>query len=161
MGSRGPSKTPKAVLQLHGSWRADARGDEPQAQKVTALRCPGWLSAEGKRAWKQVTKQMNVMGILTLADVNVVSRYCDVWARWRKAHAFVMEKGEGYPLMHEGKVVGIRRYPQTVVASQLLSELVKLEDRLGLSPASRASLAIENKGTLSHEPDYKAKYFRA
>ncbi len=98
---------------------ANARGDEPQAEKAVALPCPRWLSAEGKRAWKQVVKQMGIMGILTLADVNVVARYCDVWARWRKAHAFVMEKGEGYPIMRDGKIVGAHRYPQTTVATQL------------------------------------------
>ena len=159
MGSRGPSKTSKAVLKMRGSWLADSRGDEPQAEAPRSLRCPSWVSAEGKRAWKIVVKQMGAMRILTMADVNVVSRYCDVWARWRKAHDFVMEKGEGYPVMRKGEIVAMHKYPQTTVANQLLSELVRLEDRMGLSPASRTSLAVDSKAVL-HEPASKARFFK-
>ncbi len=94
------------------------------------------------------------------ADLRMVARYCDQYVRWQRAHDFVMEKGEGWPVMRDGKGVGVHKYPQTTVASQLSSDLHKFEDRLGLSPGARAGLAIENKGVLSHEPEHKAKYFR-
>ena len=48
-----------------------------------------------------------------------------------------------------------------MVASQLLSELTGMEDRLGLSPSARASLAVENKGKIEHESEEKARFFRA
>lgn len=160
MGKAGPTRTSKDVLKLRGSWRGDSRGEEPQAEPAPrSMQCPSWVSDEGKRVWRLIVKQMGVMGILTKADVNVVARYCDVWARWRKAHAFVMEKGEGYPVMRNGEIVSVHRYPQTTVASQLLSELTKMEDRMGLSPGARAGLALENKGVLSNEPASKARFF--
>ena len=159
MGLRGPSKTPKHVLSVRGSWRADARGKEPQAEKApSTMRCPSWLQDEAKRAWKKVVRQMGVMGVLTLADENLIARYCATWARWRRADAFVVEKGEGYEVTRDGKVVSVHKYPQTTVASQLLSELTKMEDRMGLSPAARASLAVE---TVIHESPEIARLFPA
>ena len=159
MGSRGPSKTSKSVLKLRGSPHGDKRGDEPQAETAPAsLRCPTWLSPEGKRAWKRVVKQMSAMGILTLADVNIVARYCETWSRWRRAHAFVMEHGEGYESKRDGKTI-VLKFPQMNVASQLNSELTKLEDRLGLSPGSRANLAIDIKGP-AHESPSKSRFFK-
>ena len=161
MGGRGPSKTPKEILKLHGSWRANVRGDEPQAEKAPpTMRCPSWLQAEAKRAWKKIVKQMGIMGILTYADENLVSRYCETWARWRRANEFIIEKGEGYPVMRDGKIVSVHKFPQTVVASQLLSELIKMEDRMGLSPGARASLAIENTGRVKNESPEKAAFFQ-
>ncbi len=158
MGSRGPSKTSKSVLKLRGSPHG-ANRHEPQAEKAPAsLRCPSWLSPEGKLAWRKVVKQMAGMGILTLADVNIVARYCETWSRWRRAHAFIMEHGEGYKSERDGKLV-VLKYPQMNVASQLNSELTKMEDRLGLSPGSRANLAIDIKG-LTNESPSKARFFK-
>ena len=160
MGLRGPTRTSKDVLKMRGSWLADSRGDEPQAEKASpTMRCPSWLQAEAKRAWKKIVKQMGIMGILTYADENLVARYCETWARWRRANQFIIEKGEGYPVTRDGKIVSVHKFPQTVVASQLLSELTKMEDRMGLSPGSRASLAIENTGKLANESPEKAAFF--
>ncbi len=96
-----------------------------------------------------------------MADENLVARYCQAWARWRAADEFIAAKGEGYPVYKDGKVASIHKYPHTVVASQLLFELTRMEDRLGLSPSARASLAVENKGKIEHEPEEKARFFRA
>lgn len=103
-------------------------------------------------------KQLGMMGILTFADEILVGRYCDVYARWRRAHAFVMEHGEGYESKRDGKTI-ILKFPQMAVASQLNSELTKMEDRMGLSPGARANLAIDIKG-LTHESPSKARFFK-
>ncbi len=160
MGSRGPSKTPQDLLKLSGSWRGE-RGGEPKAEPAEpkSLRCPGWLPAEGKRVWRKVVKQMGIMGILTFADEILVAQYCATYARWRRAYDYVMLKGEGYPVLRDGKVVSVHKYPQTLVASQLLSDLVKMGDRMGLSPGARANLAIDNKGALANEPKSKSRFF--
>ena len=100
------------------------------------------------------------MGILTMADGNLVARYCQTWARWRAADEFIAAKGKGYPVHKNGKIISIHRYPHTVAASQLLSELTRMEDRLGLSPPALASPAVESKEKLENEPEEKARFFR-
>lgn len=160
MGKRGPSRTPHEILKVRGSWRGEYRGDEPKAEPATcSMRGPTWLQDEAKKAWKKVVKQMSLMGILTRADEHLIIRYCETWARWLKANQFIQDKGEGYPVMRDGKIVSIHKYPQTVVASQLLSELIKMEDRMGLSPGARASLSVEAKGGLANELPEKARFF--
>ncbi len=103
---------------------------------------------------------MGVMGKLTMADENLVARYCQTWARWRAADEFIAAKGEGYPVYKDGKVASIHKYPHTVVASQLLSELTRMEDRLGQSPPALASPAVESKEKLENEPEEKARFCR-
>ncbi len=160
MGLRGPSRIPKEILKMRGSWRADAHGPEPEAERAK-LRCPSWLRPMAKTAWRKVVRQMGIMGILTMADENLVARYCETWARWRKANEFIAKNGESYTVREGRKIIGIHKYAETVVASQLLSALTKMEDRMGLSPSARASLAVDNKNRVEHEPEEKAKFFPA
>lgn len=161
MAKPGPKKKPKAILQLSGSWRGKARGKEPEAEPPDKLRCPAWLEPIAKTTWRNVVQQMKTMGILSMADADMVARYSDTMARWRAARKFIREKGEGYPVYKDGHIVAVRKYPHTVAASQLLSDLDRMANLLGLSPSARASLAVENKGQIEHEPDEKARFFRA
>ncbi len=160
MGKGGPSKTPKEVLKMTGGWRGEYRGDEPKAESAnSSMRCPARIKGEARRVWRRIVKQMAIMGILTYADENLLALYCRTWARWDRADTFVEENGEGWPVMKDGKVVSVHKYPQTVVATQLLASLVSMGDRLGLSPGARASLAIEGKGKVQGESPEKAAFF--
>ena len=114
-----------------------------------------------KRTWRKVLKQMGVMGILTMADADLVAVYCDTMARWRDARKFIAKNGEGFPIHENGHIVAYRKYPRTVGATQLLSDLRGMWSLMGLSPSARASLAVENKGKIEHEPEEKARFFRA
>lgn len=159
MGKRGPTKTPTEILKLSDTWRGKKRGAEPKPEKAAGkLRCPSWLRKDARAFWRRTVRQLGIMGVLTMADECLVARYAQVFARWRAADAFVAEKGEGYPVYRDGKIVSVHKLPQTVIASQLLSELLKMEDRLGLSPSARADLAIENT-VPQNEPDDIQEFF--
>ncbi len=94
-----------------------------------------------------------------MADADIIARYSDTMARWRAARKFIREKGEGYPVYRDGQIVAVRKYPHTVIASQLLSDLDRMGSLMGLSPGARANLAIDHKGALSNEPQSKARFF--
>ncbi len=159
MGKHGPKKTPTEILKLSGTWRGKKRGAEPQPEKAEGkLRRPSWVRKDARAFWRRTVRQLGIMGVLTMADECLVARYANVFARWRAADAFVAEHGEADTVRRKGKMVCGRKFPQGVEASRLLSELLKMEQLMGLSPSARADLAIENKEP-QNEPDDVREFF--
>jgi len=81
------------------------------------------------------------MGVLTRIDGNALSRYCRLWARWRKAEAFIDQRGDMYPLKDEsGKVRCFQQWPQVAIAGKLALQLTRLEQEFGMTPSARARI---------------------
>ena len=137
MGKRGPAKTPTAVLKGRGSWRAKGRADEPVApgEKPT---CPGWLPAEARREFRRVTKHLETMGILSVADRTMIAGYCLAWNEVREATEQIED---------EGRVVltakGMVKNPWVLIRENALAQLLRFAQQFGLSPASRANVKCE------------------
>ncbi len=139
MGSRGPQPTPTAILRLRGSWRADQNRGEPQPPPGPPT-CPEWLTAEAKEAWDALVPVLDAMGCLTMADANALSRYCLLWARWRKAEDFIEKHGDSYPTKHRGELI-LKTFPQVRNADRLATQLSRLEAAFGLTPAARSRIS--------------------
>ena len=45
---------------------------------------PGYLSAEAQRKWGELAPHLEVMGVLTAVDVDLLAAYCECFARWRR-----------------------------------------------------------------------------
>ena len=145
MGERGPARTPTKILEMRGSWRAKARAGEPKPERMRP-RCPRWLSAAAKRAWRRLMPQLEQMGILGRCDREALARYCMMWAKWREVEIWLMEHGDCYPERDgSGEVVGLKEYPQVARAIRLSEHLLRLEKQFGLTPAARAGMAQEKQ----------------
>jgi P27 family predicted phage terminase small subunit len=142
MGARGPAPTPTAVLQLRGSWRANARKGEPKAPREIPT-CPGWLDAAAKSAWNQLAPLLHQMGVLTLADANVLTRYCITWSRWKAAEQWIQDNGEVAEVETDSGTTYVP-HPQVRIAAMLGDQLGKMEQQLGLTPAARARLTVDH-----------------
>jgi len=141
VGRRGPVRTPTRVLELHRSWRAKARADEPEPERKRPV-CPRWLRDEAKRVWRELIPQLESMGTLGRCDRNALARYCQTWAKWRVAEEFLAESGDVYVRRGDsGKIEAIKEYPQASLALRLADQLLKLEREFGLTPSARAGLA--------------------
>lgn len=142
MGKRGPQPTPTATLKVRGSWRADARKNEPEPE-LGKPPCPAWLCKEAKLAWRRIVPQLDDMGVLAKIDGNTLTRYCSLWVRWRRAAEFIQEKGEVYSLKDdEGQVKCVQQWPQVAIVNKLGAELLKIEQNFGMTPSSRASVQV-------------------
>lgn len=142
MGKRGPKPTPTAVLKLRGSTLVSKRREATEvAGPAGTPDCPDWLDDDAKSAWDQVVPLLEGMGVLTRIDGNALARYCRTWSRWRKAEAFIQEKGEMYPLRDDdGKVKYFQQWPQVAIANKLAIQLTRLEQEFGMTPSARARL---------------------
>ena len=107
--------------------------------------------------WKRLVPLLDNMGVLTKIDGNALSRYCETWARWRAASEFIAKHGESFPIKDkDGALVGFRKIPQATTATQLSSELLRLEQQFGLTPAARVGLSTGEKPPVTND---KSRFF--
>lgn len=122
MGKRGPKKTPTAVLENRGSWRAKVRGGEPRP-KVSYPPCPEWMSPIAADIWNKLVPDLVNLGVMTELDSFSFGRYCTYAVLW------LAELGSD-----DRKETTLEKYA---------NQLSKIEREFGLTPSSRASLSVK------------------
>lgn len=143
MGKRGPRPLPTAVLEARGSRRARQDKNEPQPPAGKGV-CPDWIEPAAKEVWAQMVPILDAMGVLTIADTNALTRYCQMFARWKKAEQFIQQFGETYPVKSgTGVVKCFFQWPQVNLAQKLSTALTKLEQEFGLTPSARSRIDVK------------------
>lgn len=160
MGRRGPRPTPTPILALRGSTLSTRSRREREVKGPDGVpRCPDWLDENDRAAWKQLVPQLQAMGVLTRIDGNALARYCRLWSRWKKAEAFIAEKGEMFPIRDDdGRVKCFAQWPQVGIAHRLASQLTRLEQEFGMTPSARSRIQLpERRASTTHD---KARFFQ-
>jgi len=150
MGKRGPKPTPTSVLSARGSWRANVRTNEPEADTTTPS-CPSFLTDDAKSVWHFLVPLLKKQNTLACIDRCALSRYCATLALWHECLEDV--KINGQVDEDTGKINNAARLLQ-----QHESTLSRLEKDFGMTPSARAGLAHEVDETLSNT---KARFFTA
>lgn len=118
--------------------------DEPKLARVLP-RCPEHLSAEAKREWRRVARELYEVGLLTRVDRAALAAYCQVWARWVEAERKVQELG-AVITKQNGNLV---QNPWLSVANRALEEMRKFLVEFGMTPSSRARVRPAEAETIS------------
>jgi len=144
MGKRGPRPTPTHLLQLRGSKLVNKDRREREVKGPEGLPDkPEWLDEMGQKAWDFLVPLLQQMGVLTRIDANALSRYCQLWSRWREAEAFIAKHGLMYPLKDDaGKPKCFQPWPQVSIANKLAQQLTRLEQEFGMTPSARSRLIL-------------------
>ena len=144
MGQRGPAPTPTPILKVRGSTLVTKRRLAREAKgPAGSPRCPDWLDDGAKAAWKQLVPLLEPMGILTRVDGNALTRYCQLWSRWRKMEDFIAQRTEMYPIKDEkGNVRCFMQWPQVTIATKPAQQLTRLEQEFGMTPAARTRIQL-------------------
>lgn len=153
MGTRGPKKTPTALLSPDGHRAKYKRRNEPKPQPGVP-KCPNWLCRKGRAVWRELAPKLKAAGILTVIDGNGLARYCELFVHWREAA--VELRGEDRVVTHGNGVSSTN--PLLKVVLELSRELARLESCFGLSPSDRAGLSV-NSGDLADEPEHITRLF--
>lgn len=132
--------------------RASLPSAEPAAP--VSVPCPDWLDADAKKVWAQITPILEEMGVMTSADSNALARYCQLFARWKRAEQFIQQYGETYPVKSgNGTVKCFFQWPQVTIAQKLAITLTKLEHEFGLTPAARSRIEVQSNAEMSEEQE--------
>lgn len=166
MGQRGPAPTPTRILELRGSNRAGRHAPTEPRAAVELLPPPEWLTDEAKRVYASLGARLVASGLLTGLDAETLACFSMAWADLRTCQEFLGKHGQVYlararpgPGEKEGVPVGLRPYPHAKIARELRGELIRLGDRLGLSPAARARLFAEPTAAPADGADPLDTYF--
>ena len=165
MGRR--KSTSDEVLALRGNAHAAARVRKQRAllkqieqQPGHAVEAPDFLTSERERAlFRRARTSPLLRRAITNTDVSVLARWASYLAQWIEAKA-ALDAGEPpYKLVKSKHVERHLRGPALSVMLDLERMLTTLEDRLGLSPASRQDLlrALALPGPLLPAPAIEAE----
>lgn len=151
----GPAPEPAATPQKQARKRRKPKSPTaPPTSVPSSIPCPDWLDADAKKVWAQVSSILEESGVMTSADGNALARYCQLFARWKRAEQFIQQYGETYPVKSgNGTVKCFFQWPQVTIAQKLAITLTKLEHEFGLTPAARARIAGQSGAEMSAEQE--------
>lgn len=136
MAIRGRKTKPTALKVLEGNPGKRPLNDrEPVLPKAT-LKCPAWLLPEAKKEWKRLAPALEAMGVLTMADLTAFEGYCQAYARWKEAEAFITQHGS----IFQTPSGYVQQVPQVSIAQQNLKIMQSFCSEFGLTPATRARI---------------------
>lgn len=132
MATRGRKPKPTALKVLEGNPGKRPLNDrEPVPPKGTA-----WLLPEAKKEWKRLAPALEAMGVLTMADLTAFEGYCQAYARWKEAEAFITQHGS----IFQTPSGYVQQVPQVSIAQQNLKIMQSFCSEFGLTPATRARI---------------------
>jgi len=140
MGARGPTPKPTQLKVLQGTYRPDrANPREVFPELASNLQAPEWLSKEARDKWNQLAPTLSRNGLLTECDLDSLAIYCQTWTRYIEAEGKL--KTEGSTTTAQSGYQQVSAW--VTIAKNARSDLLKLGDRLGLSPSARGRIQIE------------------
>ena len=141
MATRGRKPVPSHLKMVKGTaqkCRTNAAEPKPPIDKI---RPPAFLSAEARKHWKNVSKQLQESGVLTNMDVDALTLYCESFSRWREAMDEIQKSGaiahtpQGYPVQS----------PWLQIANKAFEQMTKLLVEFGMTPSSRSRVVSTKK----------------
>ncbi len=78
----GRQPVPTALHLINGTAQPRRINDKEPMPKSANIKMPVGMSADAKKPWQQVSKQLKEAGILTNLDVTALMIYCETYAQW-------------------------------------------------------------------------------
>lgn len=100
------------------------------------------MDATASAKWDEVVEHLAAIGVISFVDKHLLHRYCVMYSQWSACQEILRKRGGmTYPVKDAaGNVIDVRVFPEVYIASRLFDQMLKTEDRFGLSPAARVSL---------------------
>lgn len=151
MAGRKPIPTPLKLLRNNPGKRP-INYDEPKPERgITS--CPRHLIPEARKEWRWISRQLDILGLLTRIDRSALAGYCQAYGRWVKAEKEIAKSSELVKAKDSGAIM---TNPWLWVSNRAFDQWKSMLGEFGLSPSSRSRLAVKR------EPeDAEEKYFKA
>ena len=139
--SRGRRPKPTAIRR----WRATAAsgpGTTTSRQPPDAHAALPRASRAGRpqAEWRRVARTLHAMGVLTTIDRAALAAYCQGYARWVEAEQKLKET----PALLKTPSGYVQQSPWLAIANKQLELMGRYMTELGMTPASRSRVAIED-----------------
>lgn|GEM_PF-583145 len=138
MGSRGPAREPDAVKLLRGETRPSRLNGMEPLPRLSLPTMPKDMDERARAVWRAVLRTMGDAGVITAVDGPVLRIYCEAVSRYEEAQRLYATSS---PLLRDRG--HLTKNPLHQVVRENADQVRVLARELGLSPAARANLRIE------------------
>lgn len=152
MGARGPAAKPTALKVLEGNpGKQKLNKKEPKPKSMNKVPSPPkWLLPEAKKEWKRLAGPLTALGVLTEIDLSAFEALCQNYAYFMAVDAKILELGtDGTFAMQVASSGYISQHPILSLRNQYYNQWHRGLADFGLTPASRARIAIEDNMSAS------------
>lgn len=145
-------RKPTALKILHGDFDKNPQRrnhQEPQPSS-DCPQCPTDLGVVGRNEWKRICKELEMLGVISLAERPAILRYCHAY---QQHHDFERQVKKDGRWQTNYKTGAITEHPASKAARDLVNQMIKLLSSFGMTPTSRTRLAVKEKKEV--DPDEK------
>jgi P27 family predicted phage terminase small subunit len=123
----------------------DQRLENEIKPKTDKIRCPSWLDKVARSKWNSLVKELKELDLMTNIDIDALATYCDAYSQYVECTAIIRE--EGLMVEYTNKAAETNKVPHPLLTKkvQLHNQMRSLANEFGLTPASRAKLAMPKK----------------
>lgn len=148
MGQRGPLPKPTATRAREGNpRRRPLPKDEPQPVQLKSLPiAPDHLDAPAQKIFTTLVKILSEADLLTVADVMPVEMLADAYSQWLGALKLRSAAGPIVEIIKDGQVINTFESPESKLCRNLAADCNRWFKVLGLGPAYRVGLRINQDG---------------
>lgn len=159
MGRRGPKTKPTILKILAGNpGKRPLPENEPHA-KPGLPRCPNGMSAEGKRVWRALGKQLADCGIVTQTDGPAFELLVAAYLEWHEAAKKVAATGPIWLEQGQGKIPKFAYSPYWVQSQRAQKQLLAILREFGMTPSARTGVKVLGTSEQEESADPAVKYF--
>ena len=144
MGKRGPKPTPRAILKLKGSRAADYLPDQAEAE-LAVPRMPSWLLPLAKTKWKELTKELEALGVIGTIDSTALAMLCQAHARYRECEDYVSEYGLYFTMTDQAGNTIDRLCDMAREMDRIREFLLRAHADFGMTPSARTRISVTGK----------------
>lgn len=146
--ARGPAPTPTNILKQRGSWRADARKDEPAA--TGELICPSSANEKVRTIWNEIVERMKRLQIGGEVDGPLLLELCKTMEEAERIEEILSSEGMFLRVNKRGiergtKITVSVPHPLLRRRDKVREVIYRLAQQFGFSPASRTRVKKEAK----------------
>jgi len=113
---------------------------------------PASLTAAAKAEWARLSQELFDAGLLTNVDRDALATYCEFWADWVDARSHIDVPGGKVFITEKGYQ---QQSPWVGMANKAAANMLRIAAEFGLTPASRARLAVAPPKTEEDEIEEK------
>jgi len=109
------------------------------------IESPEWLCDVAKKEWDEIQGDLIELGLLSNIDVNQLAIYCDAYAKYIDATGKINKFGLVIKHTNKSGATNVVTNPHVQIAGKYADLINKFSNEFGLTPSSRAKIAIPKK----------------
>ena len=124
------------------------KNEEKLTPKSDNIKRPKWLKHDtvAQREWRKIVPELKRLGLLTNIDTTALAIYCEAVSKYVEAVENIKENGSLVEYTNTAGETNMVKNPAIHVKEKHYKIIKDMLKEFGLTPASRASLAINLEG---------------